>query len=408
MLKTYKYPVYPDEEGKEYLAKSAGSCRYVYNHFCDIQRKRLESTERDVLSYHDMCKELTVLKQKIAWLYDTPSHALQQALRQLDLATTVVLKDKIHRENLAKEGKNEPNTKPKELNFRKKGFNDSFMLPSTGESNHDWRITKHHVYPAKFKKGIRYDKYRIFVGKPRTCCFKLEIDQWYVIITCERKDMEVEKKIDKDKVIGIDVGVKRFATLSNAMVISPKDYAEEYGKLLRSQRELERRTRRKKNGEMEETQSKNREKTKLKVKKQHRRIANMRRDFVHKQSTMPARDYDACIVEDINISSMVRSARGTLEKPGKNVKAKSALNKSILNQGWGFFLRFLESKMKSGGKRFVRVDPKHTSQICSKCGYQDKENRKSQSKFECLECGNEMNADYNASLNIRQRGLDLI
>jgi putative transposase len=133
-IKFYRYPVYPNEEAQEYLLKSVGSCRFVYNHFCKIQRERLENKERNVLSYSEMRKELTEVKQQHDWLRDTPDHALESALKDLSLAVAVVLKDKIHRESLSDEGKKEPETQPKELHFKKKGFDDSFTLPTIPEA----------------------------------------------------------------------------------------------------------------------------------------------------------------------------------------------------------------------------------------------------------------------------------
>ena len=101
----------------------------------------------------------------------------------------------------------------------------------------------------------------------------------------------------------------------------------------------------------------------------------------------------------------IKSAKGTKEKPGKNVAAKRALNRKITQQGWGMFFEFLEYKLKEHGGRLVKVDPKYTSQTCSRCGHVDKENRKSQSRFVCESCGHVDNADVNAAKNILARGI---
>ena len=105
---------------------------------------------------------------------------------------------------------------------------------------------------------------------------------------------------------------------------------------------------------------------------------------------------------------MSRSAKGTLENPGKNVKAKSGLNRSILDQGWHMFQTFLEYKMKRNGGDVIYVNPKNTSNKCSACKHISKESRKSQSIFECVECGFKINADLNASINILAEGLSVI
>ena len=106
------------------------------------------------------------------------------------------------------------------------------------------------------------------------------------------------------------------------------------------------------------------------------------------------------IIEDLKISNMSKSAKGTKETPGKNVKAKSGLNKSILDQGWYDFRRQLEYKLNWLGGKLIDVYPRYTSQRCSKCGIVSKENRLSQFKFKCVNCSHTLNADLNASLNI--------
>ena len=105
---------------------------------------------------------------------------------------------------------------------------------------------------------------------------------------------------------------------------------------------------------------------------------------------------------------MSKSAKGNIEKPGKNVKAKSGLNKSILNQGWGIFKDLLKYKLEWNGGEYLKVRPEYTSQKCSKCSYISKDNRKVQKKFQCLECGHEENADFNAAKNILMAGHAII
>ena len=110
------------------------------------------------------------------------------------------------------------------------------------------------------------------------------------------------------------------------------------------------------------------------------------------------------VVEDLKVANMSKSAKGTIENKGKNVKAKSGLNKSILDQGWSMLVKILEYKQQWRGGLLVKVDPRYTSQTCSSCGHVAKENRQTQSKFECVECGFSENADINASRNILAAG----
>ena len=123
-------------------------------------------------------------------------------------------------------------------------------------------------------------------------------------------------------------------------------------------------------------------------------------DFLHKLSTRESKNHARVYVERLNIRGMSASARGNVEEPGRNVRAKAGLNKSILDQGWYEFRRQLGYKLEWSGGQLVEVDARYSSQKCSHCGYTDKDNRKSQSVFECLICGHEQHADVNAARNI--------
>lgn len=137
----------------------------------------------------------------------------------------------------------------------------------------------------------------------------------------------------------------------------------------------------------------------------HRELADFVRDFLHKLSINIVRDNDLVIVEDLKIKNMTKSAKGTIEDPGKNVAQKSGLNRNLLSNRISMFFGMLECKCRWYGRTFVKVDPKYTSQRCSVGGYIHKDNRPDQARFKCLLCGNEMNADYNAATNILMSGL---
>jgi putative transposase len=102
---------------------------------------------------------------------------------------------------------------------------------------------------------------------------------------------------------------------------------------------------------------------------------------------------------------MTKSAKGTKETPGKQVKQKAGLNRSIIQQSWGLFFELLEYKLHERGGQLIMIDPKYTSQACNVCGHVDKNNRKSQSKLECISCGHSDNADLNGAKNILDRGI---
>ena len=150
--------------------------------------------------------------------------------------------------------------------------------------------------------------------------------------------------------------------------------------------------------------SKNWGKAKAKVQKLHSMIANVRRDFLHKTSTAISKNHALVCIEDLKVSKMSRSAKGSKEQPGRNVKAKSGLNRSILDQGWSEFRRQLEYKEGWLGGLVVAVPPQYTSQRCSCCGHVEAANRTSQEHFTCVACGFDANADFNAARNILAAG----
>ncbi|MCL4485141.1 MAG: transposase, partial [Nitrospirae bacterium] len=150
--------------------------------------------------------------------------------------------------------------------------------------------------------------------------------------------------------------------------------------------------------------SQNFRKQKRRVARAHERVANMRLDFLHKTSTAIGETQAIVYVEDLKIRNMTRSARGTRETPGRNVRQKAGLNRSLLSQGWGTFLSLLEYKLSRNGGRLVRVDPRNTSRTCFVCGHVSAENRPDQATFRCVSCGYKDHADVNAARNILRAG----
>ncbi|MET8991866.1 transposase, partial [Nonomuraea wenchangensis] len=128
------------------------------------------------------------------------------------------------------------------------------------------------------------------------------------------------------------------------------------------------------------------------------READRRKDWVEKTSTGLARRFDVIAVEDLKISHMTRSARGTLEAPGRNVRQKAGLNRGILAAGWGRLVQRLEHKAPG---RVRKINPRYTSQTCNACGHRAAESRESQSRFRCVACGHQAHADVNAAENLR-------
>lgn len=194
--------------------------------------------------------------------------------------------------------------------------------------------------------------------------------------------------------VGIDLGVKRLATLSSGHVQGIESLRKQQGKLAKWQRRLAKKKR----------FSANWRKIKAKISQLHSMIARCRKDLLHKFSHYLSKNHAMIVFEDLKIKDMSKSAKGTIESPSKQVVQKSGLNKAILDQGWSMLMDFCDYKQdwKNGG--LMKINPKGTSQQCSVCTHTDKANRQTQSLFSCTACGHTMNADDNASMNILAAG----
>ena len=199
-----------------------------------------------------------------------------------------------------------------------------------------------------------------------------------------------ETKIEK--AVGVDMGVSLFAQLSDGLTIqNPRTEKKYKTKLLKANRNLSKKKKR----------SKNKEKARRKIAKIHEKIVNTRLDFMHNQANFLIQNYDLIGIEKLLISNMTPTSKGTIENPGKMVKQKSGLNRSILDASWGKFFELLIYKAEEANKIVQKINPQFTSQKCSSCRFVSSKNRESQSVFNCKNCGFEINADLNASKNIQ-------
>ncbi|XXG25277.1 MAG: transposase [Ferrovum myxofaciens] len=221
--------------------------------------------------------------------------------------------------------------------------------------------------------------------------------KWFVSIQTER---EVEQPVHPaTSIVGIDVGITRFATLSDGSHIEPLNtFRKHQQRLARYQRAMSRKTK----------FSSNWKKAKARVQKIHTRIANVRKDFLHKTTTTISKNHAIVCIEDLQVRNMSKSAAGSSDSPGRNVKAKSGLNKSILDQGWFEFRRQLEYKQVWLGGDVLAVPARNTSRTCPACGHVSADNRRTQAKFACVDCGYENNADVVGAINVLERGHRLL
>ena len=235
------------------------------------------------------------------------------------------------------------------------------------------------------------------LGEVRNATISQAGGKWFVAIQTER---EIEPPVaTATSAIGIDVGIARFATLSDETFIAPlNSFKKHQHRLARYQRRLSRKVK----------FSNNWKKAKARVQQIHIDIAHARKYFLHKASTTISQNHALVCIEDLQVKNMSRSAKGNCEQHGKQVKQKAGLNKAILDQGWGEFRRQLDYKLNWKGGMLIAVPPHHTSQTCPCCGYVSKDNRQTQAGFLCVDCGYDNHADVVGAINVLERGYRLL
>lgn len=364
---------------ENHLSLVAGHARFVWNKALSLNLDRLARRE-PIVGYRDLAGLLRLWKQseEYGFLREAHSQILQQRLMDLDRA----FRDAFDRNQ---PGKRLPV-------FKKKGVSDSFRYPQGFKLDG----ANSRIYLPKLG-WVRYRKSREIEGIPKQVTVSRASGNWYVSIQVEM-DIGVPNH-PATSAVGIDLGVTRFATLSDDTVYQPAHSLKEHqDRLARYQRAMARK----------QKFSSNWKKAKTRVQKIHTRIANVRKDFLHKTTTTISQNHAIVCLEDLPVRNMSRSAAGGSDSPGRNVKAKSGLNKSILDQGWFEFRRQLEYKQVWLGGDVLAVPPKNTSRTCPACGYVAKENRRTQARFVCGECGYENNADLVGAINILNRGMKIL
>jgi putative transposase len=373
-LQAYKFELQPNGEQARSMRRFAGSCRFVYNKALALQREN-HAAGNKFINYVAMAKLLTAWRNSAAtaWLSDAPVHPLQHALKDMERAY-----------------KNFFDKRAEFPCFKKKGLSDSFRYPDQKQFEIDQANSR-----IKLPKlgWLRYRNSREILGLAKNITVSCVAGKWYASIQTER---EVEQEVHPSStIVGIDVGITRFATMSDGSHVEPlNSFKKHQQRLARYQRAMSRKVK----------FSSNWKKAKARITKLHHKIGHVRQDFLHKTSTILSKNHAMIVIEDLKVSNMSRSASGTKATPGRNVRAKSGLNRSILDQGWGEFRRQLEYKQVWRGGNVLAINPRNTSRTCPACGYISAENRKTQARFECVDCGYENNADLVGAINLLAAG----
>ena len=257
------------------------------------------------------------------------------------------------------------------------------------------------VYALPNKRGtFRIGEPLRFDGELRSVTFSFEGGKWYASFLIKTK-LPKPAPAPEGTAIGVDLGVAKYATLSNGTHYEPlASFGPDMAKLAKLQRQLSRME-----GPIkgQRKASRNWLKQRAKVDKQYRRMANKRRDYAENLTKALAEGWQIVAIEDLKLKNMTASAKGDAETPGKNVRQKAGLNRSLLNGAFHQFRTRLEAKVGARGGQVIPVNPAYTSQTCPACGHVAKENRPDQATFRCIACGYEANADVNAAQNILHR-----
>ena len=366
----YKFQLKTNLSQARQMRRFAGACRFVFNQALALQKANYEAGNKK-LSYADLCAELLTLKSSNPWLGESPSQTLQQSLKDLERS---------YKNFFAKRA-----DFPR---FKKKGLSSSFRFPQGCKLDQ----ANNRIFLPKLG-WIHYRNSREVLGEVKNVTVSHSCGHWNISVQTEREVSDVIHP--STSAIGVDMGIAQFATLSNGHVFAAvNSFKQKQKRLARYQRTLSRKVK----------FSQNWKKQKSKIGKLHQTIANIRKDYLHKTTTIISQNHAMIVIEDLQVKNMSKSASGNLNKPGHHVKAKSGLNRSILDQGWFEFRRQIEYKQVWRGGDVLAVPPQYTSQRCSCCGTVSKENRQSQAKFACIACGYQANADVNAAMNILAAG----
>jgi len=350
IYRAFRFRLYPTQEQADYFERVVGSCRFVYNKLLEKSLEQYKTTGKFILGLN-LTYLIPELKKEYEWLKDVDSMSLQQSSR-----------------HLAKAFSNRFDKKRKKAsgfpNFKKKGVRDSFTIPK------GYRIESRRIKIPKIG-WISCRTHRKLEGKVKSLVISKDVDQWYVSILCEMEDNP--KDYDLNKAVGIDLGIKSFAVTSDGEVLEVPKKLKKHQKRLK---QLQRRHAKKKKG------SKNREKARIKVARQHRKIRRINKNFIETASSAIAKQYDVVSLETLNIQGMKKNRR---------------LSGAIQQLSWYAFSEVLKRKVHLV-HRVDRFYP--SSKTCSSCGWIKKDLKLSDRTFECDSCDNIVDRDANAANNL--------
>ena len=379
-IRTVEFVVLPAAKAKaRKMFQMAGACRYVWNHFreknlADYQAFKNGNGQRPNTSYFSLGVEFTKLRHETDWLQELPANPIKHTLKYFADALKEAMAGNKGFPKPRSRNRHAPGfTLPSKENFRIKNVDKKYsllLIPKVG-----WvKMTRRGGNP--WEDGV-----------PKQVVLRHDGHRWRAFVSYE---VEAERRPDDGEILGVDMNTRQVATSDGDFHHLP-DLKKKEARRKRYQRRMARQVK----------GSNRRKDTKKKLAKVSRKIANIRKNWVHQTTKEISGKCGTVVVEDLKVKNMTASAKGTVENPGKNVGQKAGLNRAMLDTALGELRRNLEYKCG----RLVEVNPAHTSQRCSECGHTDKENRKTQARFRCVSCGYMSNADTNAAMNIRRLGM---
>ena len=368
MNKEYKFRIKTNKEQYTMIAKTFGCVRLVYNYYLN-KKITLYQSDKSKMSYTKCSNDMTALKKTDEYIFlsDVDSIALQQSLRHLDTAFQNFFINKNIGFPKFKSKKNKKSYTTICVNNNISVENGFLKLPKIGFV----KMKQHRQIPEDYKI------------KAATVS-QTPSGKYYASILCEYEN-QVQTAELKD-FLGLDFSMKELYKDSNGNEpCYPRYYRQAEKRLKREQRKLS----------LMKKGLSNRNKQRIKVAKLHEKVANQRKDFLHKQSRQIANAYDCVCIENLDMKAM-----------------SQALNfgKSVSDNGWGMFIKFLQYKLEEKGKRLIKVDKFFaSSQICSVCGYKNSETKNlSIRAWDCPKCGTHHDRDINAAINIKNEGIRLV
>jgi putative transposase len=367
-----RYRLQPTPAQEAVLRGHCGHARYVWNLAVE-QHSHWRKGRKSAPGYLEQCRQLTHARAEHQWLAAGAQMVQQQALRDFTHAMAAFL---------------DPQNPAGRPSWRKAGRNEGFRI--VGRRGRQWDVRRLSRKTGEVwvpKAGwVRFRWSRAV--PPGVKSYRVTMDRagrWHVAFAAIPDPVPAP---GNGEVIGVDRGVVISAALSTGGLLhAPGLTSQEQWRIRRLQRKMARAKR----------GSERRKQVRLAIARLRARESDRRKDWAEKVSTDLARRFDLIRVEDLQIRNLTRSAKGTAQNPGRNVRQKAGLNREILRSGWGLLVRRLEDKAAG---RVEKVHPAYTSQRCSACGHVDAESRESQAHFACTACGFACNADVNAARNI--------